>query len=320
MGRKNWQQKMLKVKIWNIRFCLLALFFGMLINSLSAQELIRLWPEGKMPNSKGMQLPDSVSNQYLFYTTNPRIYAYPASKERNTGAAVLVVPGGGYLRLPSDYSKNATAQFYQSQGINAFVLCHRLPALRDLIQPEKAPLQDAQRAMRIIRANAARWGIDPNRVGVAGTSAGGHVASTLGTHLEDVSKLDDSLDSFSFRSDFMILVSPVISFKEGVAHKGSKDLLIGRNPSEDMVYNYSNENRVTKQTPPTVLIHGNDDKTVPSMNSVLFYQAMQKAGLSSSLHIFPSGGHGYTVNMNKGSASMWPTIVMEWLREMKILP
>src|SRR5690606_14594155 len=135
------------------------------VKALPAQQPITLWPEGKMPNSKGLNLPDSISKEYLFTTTNPRIYAFLASEENNTGASVLIVPGGGYLRLPADYSKNATAFYYQSQGINAFVLCHRLPASSDLLQPEKAPLQDAQRAMRIIRANALRWNLDADRIG-----------------------------------------------------------------------------------------------------------------------------------------------------------
>lgn len=286
---------------------------------LQAQEKMALWPIGKMPNSKGLHAKDSIVKEYLFTTTEPRMYAYPAAKENNTGAAVLIVPGGGYLRLPADYSKNATALYYQSKGINVFVLCHRLPGSNDLISPEKAPLQDAQRAMRMIHANAAKWGIDTSRIGVGGTSAGGHVASSLGTHLEDISAIGDELDHYSFRPDFIILVSAVISFKEGIAHKGSRDRLIGTTPPETFVELYSNENRVTKTTPPTLLIHGNDDKTVSSLNSVAFYQALKKEGISSSLHIFPYGGHGYTVNKNPGSANMWPEITLEWLREMKYI-
>ncbi|HTG57303.1 MAG TPA: alpha/beta hydrolase [Niabella sp.] len=286
---------------------------------LQAQEKIVLWPKNKMPNSKGLQTKDSIIKEYLFTTTEPRMYAYPAAKEKNTGAAILIVPGGGYLRLPADYSKNATALYYQSKGINVFVLCHRLPGSSDLIHPEKAPLQDAQRAMRLIHANAAQWGIDTSRIGVGGTSAGGHVASSLGTHLEDVSTIGDELDGYSFHPDFMILVSAVISFKEGIAHKGSRDRLIGSTPPETLATLYSNEDRVTKATPPTLLIHGNDDRTVSSLNSVVFYQALKTSGISSSLHIFPYGGHGYTVNKNPGSANMWPEITLEWLREMKYI-
>lgn len=289
------------------------------VKALWTQQPISLWPKGKMPNSKNQDTPDSIVNGFLFTTTHPKIYAYPASKENNTGAAVLIVPGGGYLRLPADYSKNATALYYQSKGINAFVLCHRLPASQDLVNPEKAPLQDAQRAMRIIRANAAQWNIDPERVGVAGTSAGGHVASTLGTHLADISAIGDELDKYNFKPAFMLLVSAVISFNDNIMHKGSRDQLIGKSPSPEMIKLYSNENQVSKQTPPALLIHGNDDKAVPPLNSIVFYQALYAAGVSSSLHIFPSGGHGYTVNMKSGSAVMWPHIAIEWLKEMKFI-
>ncbi|MGC4232406.1 MAG: alpha/beta hydrolase [Niabella sp.] len=295
--------------------------FSLLVaaNNLSAQQVISIWPQGKMPNSKGLHLPDSIDKGYLFTTTDPKMYFYPALEEKNTGAAVLIVPGGGYLRLPADYSKNATALYYQSKGINVFVLCHRLPGSRDLVNPEKAPLQDAQRAMRIIRANANSWGIDPDRIGVGGTSAGGHVASTLGTHTEDLSAIGDSLDQYSFKPAFMMLVSAVISFKNEIAHKGSRTSLIGNDPADEMIQYYSNENRVTKETPPALLIHGNDDRTVPSLNSVVFYQALRSAGVSASLHIFPSGGHGYTVNMKSGAASLWPGIAIEWLKEMKFI-
>ena len=300
------------------RFWYSVLLLGWAV-TLQAQQPIVLWPDGKMPNSKGLHLPDSIVKQYLFTTTEPKMYAYPAPKEKNTGAAVLIVPGGGYLRLPADYSKNATALYYQSKGINAFVLCHRLPGSADLINPEKAPLQDAQRAMRIILANADHWGIDPERIGVTGTSAGGHVASTLGTHREDVSAIGDSLDRYSFRPAFMILVSGVISFRDDIVHKGSRECLIGKSPSEEMIRFYSNENQVTKETPPTLLIHGNDDRTVPSLNSVVFYEALRAAGVAASLHIFPYGGHGYTVNMKSGTERMWPDIAVAWLKEMKFV-
>ena len=284
-----------------------------------AQTAIPLWPDDKMPNSKGLHLPDSIIKEFLFTTTSPKMYAYPASRENNTGAAILVVPGGGYLRLPADYSANATALFYQSKGINAFVLCHRLPGSRDLINPEKAPLQDAQRAIRMIRARAAEWGIDTSRVGVAGTSAGGHVASTLGTHMEDVSAIGDRLDHFSYKPSFMVLVAAVISFQNDIAHKGSRERLIGSDPSAEMITAYSNELQVTKATPPAIMIHANDDRTVSSLNSVVFYEALRRAGVKSSLHIFPSGGHGYTVNMKVGAATMWPDIVVNWMKEMKFI-
>jgi acetyl esterase/lipase len=287
--------------------------------SLQAQDMMPLWPEGKMPNSKGIRLSDSIAEQRLYPVGIPRMYVFLAPKDRNTGAAVLIVPGGGYVRLPETYRDNATAKFFQERGINAFVVCHRLPTSRDLVTRHIAPLQDAQRAMRIIRANADKWGIDPARIGVNGTSAGAHVASTLGTHAEDVSAVGDEPDRYSFAPAFMMLISGVISFDDAIAHGGSKKYLLGDNPPEELVKAYSNETRVTPATPPTLLIHADNDRTVPSPNSIVFYQALKKAGVSASLHIFPSGAHGLGVGRNPGSADMWPALSIEWLREIKII-
>ncbi len=286
---------------------------------LFCQDSMFLWPQGKIPNTKSVQITDSTDKDFIFHVAAPRMYSYFAAKEKNTGAAILIVPGGGYLRLPARYNAIATALYYQSMGINAFVLCHRLPLSPNLIKPEIAPLQDAQRAMRIIRANAAKWNIDPKRIGVGGASAGGHVSSTLGTHDEDVSSIGDEFDQYSFRPSFMILISAVISFKPDIAHKGSRDRLLRGNLTDSLVNAFSNETRITKETPTTLLIHANDDNTVSSLNSIAFYQAMKKAKLSSSLHIFPYGGHGLSVDKSPGSALLWPKLTIEWLKEMKFI-
>lgn len=295
---------------------LLFLFFLFSLSSFS-QDMIALWPDGKMPNSKGLVLTDSIAEDRLYQVGSPRIYKYLAPKEINTGAAILIVPGGGYVRLTADYTNVSSALFYQKMGINAFVVCHRLPTSRDLITPDIAPLQDIQRAMRIIYSNAKEWGIDTERIGVSGTSAGGHGASTLGTHPEDVSAIGDELDKYMYKPAFMILVSPVISFKEPIVHKGSRDRLIGKNAPIELIEKYSNETRVTKDTPPTLLIHADNDNGVSPLNSVVFYEALNKAKVSSSLHIFPQGGHRLGINNNPGSAKYWPEISIEWLKEMK---
>jgi acetyl esterase/lipase len=287
---------------------------------VSAQEMIPLWPVGKMPNSKGIKLTDSVARQRLYQVGAPRMYVYLAPKEKNTGAAVLIVPGGGYIRLPDSYENNPTAQFFQERGINAFIVCHRLPTSRDLVTRFTAPLQDAQRAMRIIQANAAKWGIDPKRVGVNGTSAGAHVASTLGTHQEDVSAIGDEYDKYSYSPAFMMLISGVISLDDAIAHRVSKEALLGKNAGADLVKAWSNENRVTAGTPPAFIVHADNDNGVSPLNSVVFYEAMKKAKVSSSLHIFPYGAHGINVDKNPGSTQMWTALSVEWLKEMKIIP
>ncbi|HSC55511.1 MAG TPA: alpha/beta hydrolase [Phnomibacter sp.] len=285
-----------------------------------SQDSIPLWPRGKMPNSRGLAIGDSTNNEFVFRVMQPRMFAYLAPKEINTGAAVLIVPGGGYLRLPVDNKDLPIARYFQSKGINAFVLCHRLPVSPDNIRTEIAPLQDAQRAMRMIRANAKQWNIDTAKIGACGTSAGGHVVSTLGTHLQDISAIGDGLNAVSYRPAFLILVSPVISFNAAIAHKGSRDRLLNENLQDSLVYAYSNENRVTSETPPCLLIHANDDATVSSMNSIVFYQALLKAKRPASLHIYPYGGHGIKLDKGPGSAALSPTIAIEWLREMKFIP
>lgn len=302
---------MKKILLFSLFLCCLNLSYS--------QEMINLWTEGKMPNSKGMVLTDSIADDRLYQVGKPRIYKFLASKEKNTGAAILIIPGGGYVRLTADYSNVSAALYYQKMGINAFVVCHRLPASPDLITPYTAPLQDIQRAMRIIYANAEEWRIDTKRIGVFGTSAGGHGATTLGTHTEDVSAIGDELDKCLFNPAFMILVSPVISLKAPIAHKGSRDRLIGKDASTKLIEAYSNETRVTKETPPALMIHANNDTGVSPLNSVAFYQALQAVGVSSSLHIFPYGGHRLSINNNPGSAKMWPEISIEWLREMKFI-
>jgi len=294
-------------------------FAATLLTSLAtaqAQEMIPLWAEGKMPNSKGLPLKDSVAQQRLYQVGTPRLYAFPAAKEHNTGAAVLIVPGGGYVRLPETYDNNSTAKFFQRNGISAFVVCHRLPNSPDLITRHVAPLQDAQRAMRIIRANAERWGLDPKRVGVCGTSAGGHVSATLGTHLNDVSAVGDELDKYPYHPAFMILISGVLSMDSAITHRVSRLSLLGDNPAPELAREYSSEARVTAATPPAFLVHADNDNGVSPLNSLRFYQAMRQAGVSSSLHIFPQGAHAIGVSNNPGSTQMWTTLCMEWLKEM----
>jgi acetyl esterase/lipase len=284
-----------------------------------AQEKIMLWPQGKMPNSKGVMLSDTIIDGRLFQVGNPRVYVYPATKDKNTGAAILIVPGGGYLRLTADYSNIPIASYYQEHGINAFVVCHRMPASPDLEIPEIAPWQDIQRTMRIIRANAEKWGIDPNRVGVFGGSAGGHGASTLATHNENISAIGDELDNYSYAPAFMILLSPAISFESPIVHKGSRDRLLRANNSEELISFFSNEKHVTQSTPPAFLVHANDDGVVSPLNSIVFYQALKNARVESSLHIFPYGGHRLGIGNCTGAAAIWPDLSIDWLKEMKFI-
>ncbi|GAA4341967.1 alpha/beta hydrolase [Flaviaesturariibacter amylovorans] len=288
--------------------------------SLQAQEQRPIWPAGKMPNTRGLVMRDSIVDGYAYLLKEPRLGIYPAPKEKNTGTAVLIIPGGGYARTQFDPDKIGLAKYFQSVGINAFVVWYRLPASADLLQPELAPLQDIQRAMRMIRAGAKEWGIDTARVGVFGTSAGGHGATTLATHTADLSAIGDAADPYSYKPAFTILLSPVISFRDDIAHKGSRTRLLGKQPPAELIAAYSNETRVTRETPPALLLHAQDDKSVSPANSIVYYEALHKAGVPASLHIFPSGGHRLSIEYHPGSAALWPALMLEWLRELKFLP
>jgi acetyl esterase/lipase len=198
------------------------------------------------------------------------------------------------------------------------VLQHRLPQSPDLVNKTIAPLQDAQRALRYIRAHAAEWGLDPNQIGVMGISAGGHVASSVATHTEDLSAIGDSLDKQTFMPNFSVLISPVISMTE-ITHKGSHDKLLGEKPSDAVVQAWSSEKLVSAKTCPSLLFHASDDHVVNPMNSILYYSALLKNGVSASLHIFPHGDHKIAILCNPGSTDMWPALTKVWLEEMNIL-
>ncbi|HEY6504441.1 MAG TPA: alpha/beta hydrolase [Chitinophagaceae bacterium] len=286
-----------------------------IFSNVQAQDFIPLWPEGKKPNFNGKKVTDTLYNERIWRVATPGIYAFVVPKSENKGAAVLICPGGGYERLSHIYNGFNLAKWYNSIGVSAFVLIYRLPHQQDLQQRQLASLQDAQRAMRLIRTNAAQWNIKTDKIGVMGTSAGGHVASTLGTHFEDVSALKDGLDTVRYRPDFMVLLSPVISMGK-YAHPGSKRNFIGPDSTKAIIEEYSNELQVTAAVPATFMIHALNDSTVKVQNSVLFYQALIDKKVNASIHIFPQGGHGIRLDDNPGSTDLWMNLLEMWLKEM----
>lgn len=285
----------------------------------SAQEFIPLWPEGKKPNSTGLVVKDSLFNERIWRVGTPGIYVFPVARSENKGTTVLICPGGGYERLSHLYNGFNFARWFNTLGINAYVLIYRLPHQQDLRQRQRAPLQDAQRALRLIRANAQKWGVNPEKIGVMGVSAGGHVASTLGTHLEDVSALKDSLDKVSYRPDFMILLSPVITMGP-YAHPGSKQRFLGADTTKAAIERYSNERRVSPATPPAFLVHALNDSTVSVRNSLMFYEALLNNKVNASIHIFPQGGHGIKLVDNPGSTDLWMDLLELWMNENHFVP
>jgi len=297
----------------------LILMLSMLTFTVAAQEFIPLWEKGKMPNSKGIELKDDIRNERVYQVGTPGMYAFFPSVQENKGAAVLICPGGGYERLAYVISGTQLAKWLNSIGISAFVLNYRLPTSPDLKQREIAPLQDAQRAMRLIRSNAEKWQIKPDKIGVLGTSAGGHLAANLGTATEDAAKIGDDSDKLSFAPNFMILISPVISMGE-YAHQTTKKNLLGASPSKELTEKYSLQMQVTAATPTAFIVHAADDKTVNPRNSLLFYNALLDKNIRASLHIFPNGGHNIAVRNNPGSTAEWTNLCEMWLVETGIIP
>lgn len=284
-----------------------------------SQEFVPLWESGKMPNSKGIVLKDDIRNERIYQVGTPGFYAFFPSIQENKGAAVLICPGGGYERLAFQISGTQLAKWFNSIGVSAFVLNYRLPTSPDLKQREIAPLQDAQRAMRVIRANAEKWGIKPDKIGVLGTSAGGHLAANLGTASEDFAKIGDDMHKQPFAPNFMILISPVISMGE-FGHATSRKNLLGANPSKELIEKYSLEKQVAATVPAAFIVHAADDKAVNPRNSLLFYNALLDKNVSASLHIFPHGGHAIALRNNPGSTETWTNLCEMWLVEMNFIP
>lgn len=288
------------------------------VHTTEAQDFYPLWPVGKKPNANGIEITDSIYNERIWRVATPGIYALPATKSENTGTAVLICPGGGYERLSYIYNGFNFARWYNTLGINVFVLINRLPHQADLINKQMAAIQDAQRAIRFIRANAVKWNLKTDKIGTMGISAGGHVAAMLGTSTQDISAVKDSLDKVDFKPNFMVLLSPVITMGTE-AHAGSKKNLLGSDTTKANIERYSAEKQVTSQTPPTFIVHAANDKTVKVQNSLLFYQALLEKSVEASIHVFPQGGHGIRLDHNPGSTDLWLDLLEAWLKEMSFV-
>lgn len=271
-----------------------------------------------MPNSKGLQVEDVLTNERFQQVGLPGMYAFFPSKDENNGGAVLIIPGGGYHHVTYNFSGLQLAKWFNTLGMSAFVLKYRLPHSPDLVIRQDGPVQDAERAMQLIRSRAAEWQIDPARVGALGTSAGGHLAAILGTSPEDVTRQQDAVSSLSYAPDFLILISPVITFQDGV-HQGSRNNLLGPDPAPELITKYSAELQVNKHTPTTFLAHAANDPAVDPSNSLLFAQALLAHHIPLSLHLFPTGKHAIALRNNPGSTNMWTSLCEEWLKEIEVI-
>ena len=311
------QQMALKKKYKQMKKKLILIFNILFYSVLSAQDALPLWTEGKMPNSKGLTLELIEERERITQVSEPNILAYFPPKEEQNGSSIIILPSGGYHHLTYNLGGIQLAKWFNTQGITAFVLIYRLPTSPDLIVCENGPIQDTQRAIKIIRSKAKTWHLDADKIGVFGASAGGHLASTIATHDTDLSKIGDAIDDYSFTPNFMVLVSPVISFGE-FAHKGSIENFLGNHATPENILKYSNEFHVTVNTPPTILFHAQNDTTVNPMNSILFYEQMLKNNITGSLHIFPNGKHRIGIYNESSLTDEWKSICTKWLKEIKI--
>lgn len=289
--------------------------------SVSSQEMtIPLYAAGKVPNyqkTNEKEKRDTADVVRITMVQEPDITVYLPARQHATGQAIIICPGGGYGYLSYDWEGTDIAKLLNAKGIAAFVLKYRLPNSKSNVIPRLSPLMDAQRAMRIVRANAEKWNIKKDNIGVIGFSAGGHLASTLATHFDDGNKnAADTIEQQSCRPDFAVLVYPVITMSKSVMHTGSRDNLIGPNADSSLAKEYSTELQVTKNTPPTFLVHAMDDKAVPVENSLLFFQALKDNDVSGELHVYPKGGHGFALAIHKGYLSTWTDRLVDWLRSL----
>ena len=294
--------------------------FMMAGNVLAQDTIMPLWPQDKIPNhiqsdEKEMHKRNGVLR--ISKVQEPTIEVYLPAKSNATGQGVLIFPGGGYGILAYDWEGTDIAKFLNGKGIAGIVVKYRLPSSKSQTDKHNVPLMDAQRAMRLVRSKAGDFNIDSAKLGIIGFSAGGHLASTLGTHFDEkVHEPIDKIDEQSARPDFMALGYPVITFGN-VTHKGSRANLLGADPKPEMITHFSNEKQVTENTPPTFLFHATDDKAVPVENSLLFFQALKNKGVSATMHIYPEGGHGFSLARNDTHLRGWTERMYEWLESLE---
>ena len=268
-------------------------------STLLAQQEIKLYKNGPSEVSGITEKEVNHDNTWVTDITEARMYAYIVPKDKASGSAVLICPGGGYGGLAVEHEGSQVAVWLNSIGVSAFVLYYRMPN-----QHGEIPLKDAQVAIQIIRKDAKKWNLDIHKIGIAGFSAGGHLASTVGTQFTKKS-----------RPDFMVLVYPVIS----MTGDGTSINLIGENPSEELKKRFSGELQVSANTPPTLIIAALDDDVVPVEHSFMFYKALQEKNVPSEIHTYEKGGHGFGMRKNGLEVDNWPELLKIWLKSNKLI-
>ncbi len=270
---------------------------------------------GAIPNSiPAENLEKTEVNQWgVQFTTGTSIPTItPYLPEKPNGTAVIVFPGGGYSGTAGDHEGRQVAEALKACGITAFVVKYRIPDDRYCVDKSMAPLQDAQQAIRTVRKNAVKWKVLPDKIGIIGFSAGGHLAATAATHFNFKADPGEK-DTTSVRPDFAALIYPVISFSDPIGHTGSRAALLGEHPDEEQILFFSNELQVTKQSPPAFLVHAGDDGGVQVENSLAYYQACLRNGVPAEMHLYARGGHGFGLH-NPTTEDKWLERMVNWLK------
>lgn len=267
-----------------------------------------LYGDAAIPNSKpGPDEETTRDGKWITKVSRPFVQVYLPAGARATGTGVVIFPGGSYAGLSFDYEGTQQAAYFIDHGIAAIVVKYRIPSDATMVDRSVGPLQDAQQAMRVVRQHAAEWKIDPRRIGAVGFSAGGHLASTLATHFDKA--YVDNPDRVSLRPDFLVLVYPVISMDAKITHADSRKNLLGADPPESQVRLFSNELHVTRETPPTLILHAADDALVDVDNSIAFFEALRHSGVPVEARLFEKGQHGFFLMPR----DRWQGAIMDWL-------
>jgi acetyl esterase/lipase len=277
------------------------------------QQVIPLY-DGPIPGEIQAKNKEMINNGIYSNVSKPELTIYLPENSDSNRTAVIICPGGGYGVVCASYEGHEIAGAMNEKGVAAFVLKYRLPSDRTCSNKSIAPLQDAQRAIKIVRDNAGKWGVNPNEIGIMGFSAGGHLASTAGTHFSK--NYIENKELTNLRPDFMMLIYPVISMQPGLTHAGSCENLLGKNPGQDTLDLFSNEKKVTANTPRAFLTHAMDDDVVPVENSIRFFEAMKAKNVSADMHLFSAGKHGFPLEPAK---SNWLNYAFQWMKEQQLI-
>ncbi len=290
------------------------IFFFLCFTQTFAQKVIPLYADS-IPNSKVAKDEETVETPngivIISKISKPTITVFLPPKKIANGTAVVICPGGGYWVVAAKHEGYDVAKKFAEMGVAAIVLKYRIPNDNWMQNREIGPLQDAQQAIKTTRDSAIKWHINPHRVGIMGFSAGGHLASTAGTHFKK-SYIPNPLNT-NLRPDFIALIYPVISFNEKISHKGSAIQLLGEKATQEKLDEYSNELQVSKETPPTFLVHASDDDAVNPKNSLTFYEALLNNKVPAELHIYQNGGHGFGLNI-KNTDEKWFNRCKSWMK------